>query len=137
MIDTIGEGAGVYSRLVELNVKNVYSAKFSEGAKNLHDVTGEYSFANMRAYLFWCVRDWLDPKNKTGAALPKDDFFMQEATSIRWFFQSNGSIIMEPKEKIKEKIGRSPDKFDCLAETFYPIKTHKTINVSQILDSFA
>ena len=32
-IDTIGEGAGVFSRLEELGYKNAYSCKFSEGTK--------------------------------------------------------------------------------------------------------
>ncbi len=119
-IDTIGEGAGVYSRLQELGLKNAYSCKFSEGAKGLTDITGQYRFANMRAYLFWAIRDWLNPKNNCNAALPPCEKLMEEATSIRWFFQSNGSIMIEPKEKIKQRIKRSPDFFDALANTFYP-----------------
>lgn len=121
-IDTIGEGAGCYSRLEEMNIKGVHSCKNSESAKDLSDITNQYKFANMRAYLHWCVRDWLDPKNNTGAALPKNDLLMQEATAIHWKFQSNGSIIIESKDDIKERIGRSPDVFDSLANTFYPVK---------------
>jgi hypothetical protein len=120
-IDTIGEGAGVYSRLEELGFdERIYSAKNSESAKGLHDVTGEYTFANMRAYLMWCVRDWLNPKNGFNACLPPCDQFAEEATSTKWKFLSSGSIIIEPKEDIKAKIGRSPDYMDALAYTFYP-----------------
>ena len=119
-IDTIGEGAGVFSRLEELGYSRAVSCKYSESAKGLSDITGVYSFANMRAYLFWCVRDWLNPKNNFDACLPPEDLLTQEATDIHWKFQSNGSIIIEPKEKIKERIGRSPDFFDALANTFYP-----------------
>lgn len=119
-IDTIGEGAGVYSRLEELEYEEAFSCKFSEGAKNLHDVTEQYSFANMRAYLFWCVRDWLNPKNGYNPALPPDDALAEEATEIHWKFQSDGRIIIEPKEEIKKRLKRSPDKFDALANTFYP-----------------
>lgn len=119
-IDTIGEGAGVYSRLIELGQDRAFSCKFSEGAKGLSDITNVYKFANMRAYLFWCVRDWLNPANKYDAALPPDDELMEESTSIKWKFQSDGSIIIEPKDEIKVRIGRSPDKFDSLANTFYP-----------------
>ncbi len=119
-IDTIGEGAGVYSRLEELDYSNVYSCKNSEGVRGKHDITGQYSFANMRAYLFWCVRDWLNPKNGYHPALPPDDELMEEATDIHWAFQSDGKIIMEKKEDIKKRLGRSPDKFDALASTFYP-----------------
>lgn len=119
-IDTIGEGAGVFSRLQELGMDRAISCKFSEGASGLHDETGEYSFANMRAYLFWCIRDWLNPANGQEAMLPEDDQLMEELTSTHWKFQSNGNIIIEPKEDIKERIKRSPDKMDALANTFYP-----------------
>lgn len=131
-VDTIGEGAGVFSRLEELNYANVYSCKFSEGASGLNDITGQYTFANMKAYLFWAVRDWLNPKNGFGAAIPPCDKLMEELTEIHWKFQSNGSIIIEPKDKIKERIKRSPDWGDALANTFYP-KDYTPINEGEIL----
>lgn len=129
-IDTIGEGAGVYSRLLELGFNNAISCKFSEGARGLHDITNIYKFANMRAYLFWCVRDWLNPANKMEACLPPDNDLAEEATSTKWKFQSDGSIIIEPKDEIKVRIGRSPDKFDALANTFYPIQ--KSVDLSEL-----
>ena len=126
-IDTIGEGAGVYSRCVEQDdPRFIISCKYSEAAKrnerDLSDITGQYRFVNMRAYLHWCVRDWLNPKNGFEPMLPPDDGFLEEATEIRWLFRSDGRIIIEPKEDIKERLGRSPDKFDALANTFYPIR---------------
>ena len=137
-IDTIGEGAGVYSRCIELDEKEyILSCKYSEAAKGhngkpLTDVTGQYEFINMRAYLFWCVRDWLNPKNDTGAMLPPDTQFDEEATEIKWSFRSDGRIFIEPKEDIKERLGRSPDKFDALANTFYPIRTRKRIDLDRL-----
>ena len=136
-IDTIGEGAGVYSRCVELEGdSNIISCKYSEGAKagdrELSDITGQYRFLNMRAYLFWCVRDWLNPKNNTGAMLPPDDAFIEEATEIRWSFRSDGKIQIEPKEDIKKRIGRSTDKFDALANTFYPLPKRRRIDTERL-----
>ncbi len=125
-VDTIGEGAGVYSRLDELGYKDtVVSCKYSGAAsdqsgKDLNDITGLYSFANMRAYLFWCVRDWLDPKNKTNAMLPPGETLKEEASEIKWKFRSDGKIIIEAKEDIIKRLKRSPDEFDALANTFYP-----------------
>ena len=133
-IDTIGEGAGVYSRLRELGYNNAFSCKFSEGANGLSDVTGVREFANMKAYLYWCVRDWLDPTNKTNAALPPNDRFTEEATEVKWKIQSNGKIIMEPKEDMEKRLKRSPDLFDALANTFYP--DWNPINEEQILNDF-
>lgn len=119
-IDTIGEGAGVYSRLEEQGYLNAYSCKFSEGVRGLHDITGQYSFANMRAYLAWAVRDWLNPKNCYMAALPPDDMLAEELSEVHWSFQSNGNIIIEPKDDIKKRLKRSPDRMDALLNTFYP-----------------
>lgn len=134
-IDTIGEGAGVYSRLLELGYKNVYSCKYSESARGLHDVTGEYSFANMRAYCYWALRDWLNPKNGFGAALPPCDKLMEEATETHWKFQSNGNIIIESKDEIKKRIKRSPDYMDALANTFYP-RDFSYISEDELLKDF-
>lgn len=119
-IDTIGEGAGVFSRLEELGFKNAYSCKFSEGVKGLHDITGQYEFVNMRAYCYWSVRDWLNPKNGFNPSIPPCDPLMEELTETKWKFQSDGRIIIEPKEEIKKRIKRSPDFADALANTFFP-----------------
>lgn len=134
-IDTIGEGAGVYSRLLELGCKNAYSCKFSHGVKGLHDITGCYNFANMRAYLFWCVRDWLNPKNGFNPALPPDDELMEELTEPHWQFMSDGRIIIEKKDEIKKRLKRSPDKMDALANTFYPYD-YDYGNDAQLLEDF-
>lgn len=125
MIDTIGEGAGVLSRLQELNMSNAFSCKFSESAQYLNDTTGEYEFANMKAYLYWAVRDWLNPAFGSQACLPPLPELIAEAVEIKYVFQSSGKIIIEPKEKTKERLGRSPDYFDALANTFYPVEMFK------------
>ncbi|WP_114752320.1 hypothetical protein [Pleomorphovibrio marinus] len=136
-IDTIGEGAGVYSRLDEQGLTDqIYSVKFGNKAEDkfgnpLSDITGEYKFANMRAFCFWGVRDWLDPKNETGAMLPEDVDLTEEASEIKWMFQSNGSIIIEKKDEIIKRLGRSPDKFDSLANTFAPHYHRKKQNLTQ------
>ena len=135
-IDTIGEGAGVYSRLVEQGLQNkVYSCKFSENANGLHDVTGQYEFINMRAYLFWAVRDWLNPANKSEACLPDLPALRQELVEIKYIVQSNGKIIIEKKEEIKKRLGRSTDYADALANTFYPTKQAgmKITDLSELL----
>ena len=134
-IDTIGEGAGVYSRLQELGYHNVYSCKYSESARGLHDVTGQHEFANMRAYCYWAVRDWLNPKNGFGAALPPCDKLMEEATETKWFFMSDGRIAIEKKDDIKKRIKRSPDYFDSLANTFYP-RDYEFVSDEELLRDF-
>ncbi len=131
-IDTIGEGAGVYSRLQELEnaVPPVISkglsvsAKFSETAKGKKDFTGLRTFYNMRAYCLWAIRDALDPdfnRYREPLALPPNDDLTQELCEHHWDTKSNGDIFIEPKDKIKERLGRSPDSSDALALTYYPL----------------
>lgn len=131
-IDTIGEGAGVFSICEaeakvndEIETWHFISSKNSQKAeakngKPLTDVTGQYTFVNLRAYLFWCLRDWLNPDNETGAMLPPEGTFLEEATNTHWSFHPNGKIMIEPKEDIKTRIGYSPDEMDAVAMTFNP-----------------
>lgn len=147
-IDTIGEGAGVYSRCDELGLcfnptddgepgtEQVYSVKGSESATDangvkLTDRTGERKFANMRAYLAWMLRDWLNPVFNGKACLPPDDELTQELTGIRYKIRSDGSIIIEDKKDIKSRLGRSPDKFDGLAHTFYPVQDQPVVATNE------
>jgi hypothetical protein len=149
MIDTIGEGAGVFSRLVELGYARndnrvsftgkgcALSCKYSEAARDargneLKDITGQYSFVNMRAFLHWCVRDWLNPKNGADAMLPPGGTLAREAGEIRWNFRSDGKIQIEAKEDIKKRLGFSPDEFDALANTFYPVYVRKPVDLSRL-----
>lgn len=134
-IDTIGEGAGTYARVVELGKeKQVISSKFSHRAVDKHgralkDLTEQYEFVNMRAFCFWAVRDWLDPANGANAMLPPSETLIEETNEIRWFFRSDGKIQIEKKEDIKKRLGRSTDEFDALALTFYPIPNNKPQNL--------
>jgi len=116
-IDTIGEGAGVHSRLIEQKINSV-SVKFSESAEGLTDKTGERKFANMRAYCYWAVRDALDPQFGGDLALPPDDILKQELNEITFFINSSGKIQLEKKDDIKARLGRSPDRADAVALSF-------------------
>jgi len=131
-IDAIGEGAGVYSRCREQKLR-VVAVKASEGAnlknargkivRTLTDDTRQFTFANMRAYLYWRIRDALDPRNEQPLALPPDDELKADLSNMRYSYRSNGAIIIEEKDEIKKRIGRSPDKGDALSMTFYPERT--------------
>ena len=52
--------------------------------------------------------------------LPPGGTLIDEAAEIKWSFRSDGKIIIEKKEEIKNRLGYSPDEFDALANTFYP-----------------
>ena len=142
LIDTIGEGAGVYSRLEELQADHDIAGRFvsakgshapkDDRGKPLNDITGQYTFANMRAFMYWCIRDWLNPKNEKNAMLPPDDQLYEELTETKWKFRSDGAVIIEEKDDIKARIGHSPDKGDSLALTFYPATIKVTRNLGKL-----
>ncbi len=132
-IDTIGEGAGTYSRLLELGQKRkVFSVKASESAVGLTDITGVYEFVNMRSYLAWAVRDWLNPAHNNDACLPPEGRFAEECTQIRYSIQSNGKIKLEEKDKIRDRLGFSTDEFDSLSVTFYPHDEKKGMKITRL-----
>lgn len=119
MIDALGEGAGVYSRCKEQEI-HCFGVKASFSAKGLLDATGARTFDNMRAYLYWCIRDALDPSLGGDLALPPVDELTQDLIEIHFTLKSNGNIIVEKKEIIKSRIGRSPDYGDSLSMTYFP-----------------
>ena len=121
MIDTIGEGAGVFSACKEAGFSNVYSFKNSFGAKGLKDVTETMKFGNMRSYTHWVLRDWLNPQFESKACLPPDDELKAQLAEIRYKYDKGGVLWIEPKDDIKSRLGVSPDKSDALAQTFAPL----------------
>lgn len=78
-------------------------------------------FKNKRAEALWRFREALDPNQEGGSAvaLPPDPVLRADLAAPRYEIRS-GQIIIEPKEKIKERIGRSPNRGDaacmCLSE---------------------
>lgn len=134
-VDSIGEGAGVYSRVEEklkseilpdiemrgLDPVKVVSVKFSESAKHYRDITEVRQFANMRAYCYWSIRDHLDPNiDGPRLCLPPHEDLHFDLTELRWKIRSDGRIIIEPKEDFKKRVGRSTDDGDALAVTYSP-----------------
>lgn len=119
-IDTIGVGAGVYDRLRELKFK-VYPVNVSERAvdrrnKPLTDGTGEVEFENLRAFIWWQLREALDPANPYALAIPPDDEdrLIGDLTAPRYSYSSRGKIKVESKDDLRERIGRSTDFADAV-----------------------
>jgi hypothetical protein len=82
---------------------------------------GKKKFRNRRAEVVWRMREELDPSQEGGSAieLPNDPELKADLASYRWDDTAAG-ILLEPKDKQTERIGRSPDKGDaacmCLVE---------------------
>lgn len=116
-VDVIGIGAGVYDRLHELDYK-VIPVNVSEKTA-LTDVSGQIGFVNLRSALWWMMRDKLDPSNDDLAALPPVDELTGDLTAPQYKYTSNGKIVVESKDDIRARIGRSTDYADAWALAEY------------------
>ena len=120
-IDVIGVGAAVHDTCRGMKM-HVIPLKGSEAAKDgngeyLKDKSGLLTFANMRTYWYWNLRDLLDPKNQIPISLPPDDQLKEELCAFRWW-ESGKTIMITKKDDIKSIIGRSPNLADAVCYAF-------------------
>jgi len=117
---TFGEGVGTAFRLEELGLYDrINKVQFSEKTETT-DRTGYTHFANVRALLWWNMREVLDPENGENAELMDDEALIGDLVSVkRAKMRSDGKLMIEPKDDIKKRIGRSPDEGDACCLAFY------------------
>lgn len=119
-LDVIGIGQGIVTALNAHEVKfsGINSGSASYGRAKASDL----AFANLRAEMWWRLREALDPENKDGRVLylPDDTMLLQELATPRWFLSSQG-IQLEPKDEIIKRLSptRSPDRADALVLAHY------------------
>lgn len=118
VVDVIGTGAGPVARLKEQGHK-VVPFNASEGS-NAVDRSGELEFANRRAEAWWGLRERLDPSQPGGSqvCLPPDDYLTGDLTAPRWKTTSAGKILIESKDDIRKRLGRSTDTGDAVVQAF-------------------
>lgn len=82
---------------------------------------GKLKIRNKRAEAVWRFREALDPSQEGGSviALPPDPELKADLASYRWE-NTIGGILIEDKDELKKRLGRSPDRGDaavmCLSE---------------------
>lgn len=70
-------------------------------------------YYNKRAEMWFDMAAWI----KRGGSIPNTSTLVRELTAPTYSFK-DGKFIIEPKEKIKERLGFSPDMADALGLTF-------------------
>jgi phage terminase large subunit len=120
-VDTIGLGAGVadilrsdgyfpdltvgvtrFGQQVKRTVVDVNSAiRLDDGANY-----------NLRAFMARQTKEWLE-----SASIPNDPELKADLTALKYSFRG-GLLLMESKDDMKKRLGRSPDRYDSLALTF-------------------
>jgi hypothetical protein len=134
VVDVIGIGWGVHSRLRELSHRHnptdhltthrAELVRFSAGEKSespaekLGELTGQEKFYNKRAELWWNGRELSRSLRWDLSAI--DDDTAAELVCPKYFL--NGSrqrIQVEAKDDVRERLGRSPDLADALLMSFW------------------
>lgn len=103
--NTGGFGASWIDNLSLLN-RSAIPVGFAESAQDRR-------YANRRAEMYFKAAEWI----KSGGALPQDDDLVGELCATTYTFKGD-ALLLEPKDIIKAKLGRSPDKADGLVLTF-------------------
>lgn len=112
-VDGIGVGASVYDTLRLQGHRAAHSIIFSEGTEYT-DSTGRLKMTNVRAAAYWALREALDPKSGMDLALPDDPELLADLCAPKWGI-SKGGVLIESKEDIVKRLGRSPDCADAVA----------------------
>jgi hypothetical protein len=117
IVDVIGIGAGVVDRMREqrLNVQAFNAGEHTDW----RDASRELQFANLRSASWWNLRELLDPARGHNIALPPDDLLTGDLTAPRWRMSSGGKILLESKDDIRKRLGRSTDDGDAVVMAFW------------------
>lgn len=120
IVDSIGIGAGVLSRLREQKIRALGFVA-SGSAKGIKDRTNEFGFQNVRAAAWWRMRELLDPSQPGGSniMLPRSEILQADLTVPQWKVMSGGLIKVESKDDIRKRLGRSTDEGDSVVMSFW------------------
>lgn len=121
VIDIIGWGAGVGDILAAPIDDNGYErsvTRYNAGRKSTrYDRSGQLTFKNQRSALWWMMREALDPAFAPVLAIPPDDELLGELTAPLWAIDDSNRVVVEKKEDVHERIGRSTDRADAVLQT--------------------
>jgi phage terminase large subunit len=110
-LDMGNNGAGVYDILKDRGYgKIVRGVNF--GGKAINDDR----YFNKRAEMWALANEWL--KDENIVQLVNDDELLDDLCSVNKGYDNRGRLQLESKDKVKERIGRSPDKADAFVLTF-------------------
>lgn len=115
-----GRGEGVIDRLRQLGYR---VSEIPFGGKALKD----NKYTNRRAEMWDTMAQWL----RGGGSLPDDEELCAELAMPEYGYDAKGRILLESKDKMKERCGRSPDLADAAALTFAtPVRKHNGVSAT-------
>ena len=112
-VDLGRDGSGVVDRLREMGFgrdRGVFGIDFGAGAED------PSRYLNKRCEMYGSMKDWLIEEG--GARIPDDDMLQGELCAPREVPDVHARVKLEPKEDIKRRLSRSPDRADAAVLTF-------------------
>lgn len=79
---------------------------------------GKFGFFNLRAEMYWKLREALDPNGGDAIALPDDRILAAELTAPSWKLKGT-RIVVESKDDIRKRLGSSTDRADAIVLAWY------------------
>lgn len=113
---TGGWGSGVISHLMQSNL-SCEGIVFSAGSSAVSEV-GNLEFDNLRAEMYWRLREALDPANDHDVKLPPDARLRAELTTPRYKIRGT-RILIEDKDAIRKRVGGSVDRADAVVMAWH------------------
>lgn len=110
-IDVGGVGSSVFDSLKPM-YKVVVPINAAAGSE-YRDKSGKLKMRNTRSEMYWRFRDALDPQGGQDIALPPGNEIVADLCSARYKLTTAG-VLLEEKEEIKKRLGRSPDKGESI-----------------------
>ena len=119
LIDSIGVGAGVVDRLMELGLP-------ARGINVAETPSIQTRFNRLRDELWWKTREWFEERN---THIPDQDELIAELAMPRYNYTSAGKLKVESKAEMRKAGMQSPDLADalCLTFAFQSIKNYNRI----------
>tara|TARA_R100001163_G_C5068462_1_gene208817 strand:+ start:6534 stop:7940 length:1407 start_codon:yes stop_codon:yes gene_type:complete len=108
LVDSIGLGAGVVDRLVELDMP-------ARGINVAESSSMSHRYMRLRDELWFKCREWLEQRD---CKLPDQEELINEITNVQYEILSSGKFKVESKDQMKKRGFRSPDIADALMLTF-------------------
>lgn len=133
-VDVIGVGWGVHSRLDALHRNGQLQARpYRFHAAEKADDSERYK--NMKAQAWWALRDLVHDEALNLTAL--DQTTIEDLKAHRFGTDAAGRIIIESKDDVKKRLGRSPDHGDalimaCIPRNSQPHRSNRSLTQGRI-----
>jgi hypothetical protein len=113
-VDVIGVGSSAYDSLAMMYPDAARAVNVAEGSDYVamskeRPPKPLFRMRNVRAEMYWRFREALDPDGGADVALPPGNELVADLCAARYKVLAGGIIQIEEKQRIKERIGRSPD----------------------------